>query len=221
MNWRTLPLLILTLLLGLLVWQAWRVWLHRWRLRRLAQFECPSWMLQSLRQTYPQLRPQDLKQVQDGLRQFLRICLQARGCQVAMPSQVVDALWHALILDTRRYQHLCRQVFGRVLHHTPAQAMSTRDPRNEPLRRAWRLACRDEGLNPQNALHLPLLFALDTTLAIPGGFRYVPDCGAKGSQDSHCGNSLGCSSSACSGSDSGCSSDGGGDGGGCGGGGGD
>jgi hypothetical protein len=150
MNWRTLPLLILTLLLGLLVWQAWRVWLHRWRLRRLAQFECPSWMLQSLRQTYPQLRPQDLKQVQDGLRQFLRICLQARGRQVAMPSQVVDALWHALILDTRLYQHLCRQVFGRVLHHTPAQAMSTRDHRNEPLRRAWRLACRDEGLNPQN-----------------------------------------------------------------------
>lgn len=227
MNWDTLPLLVLALLVGLVAWRAWRHWQYRWRLRYLTAFECPGWMLKGLRQTYPHLGPQDLMEVQNGLRQFLRICLQARGRQVAMPSQVVDALWHALILDTRRYQHLCRQAFGHVLHHTPAQAMSTQARRNEPLRRAWRLACRDEQLDPRNAKQLPLLFALDTRLAIPGGFRYAPDCSAKGNTDSYCGNSLGCSSSGCSGSsDSSGSSEGGGDsggdgGGGCGGGGGD
>jgi hypothetical protein len=38
----------------------------------------------------------------------------------------------------------------------------------EPLRRAWRLACADEGLDPRQATALPLMFELDTTLAIPG-----------------------------------------------------
>lgn len=219
MSWRTLPLMVLTLMMGVVAWMAWRSWQHRWRLRHLARFECPPWMLQSLRQPYPHLSAQDLNQVQDGLRQFLRICLQARGRQVAMPSQVVDALWHALILDTRRYQHLCQQVFGRVLHHTPAQAMTHPNHPDTPLRRAWRLACHDEGLDPRQARHLPLLFALDTSLAIPGGFRYVPDCNAPGAGGDYCGNSLGCSSSACSGSgESSCSGDGGS---GCGGGGGD
>jgi hypothetical protein len=171
---------------------------------------------------WPHLHPVALNDVERGLRQFFRVSLAARGRMVAMPSKVIDELWHALILDTARYQFFCRHAFGRVLHHTPAAAMRAQARGAEPLRRAWRLACADEGLDPRQAAALPLMFELDTTLAIPGGFRYEPDCSHPGS-GAWCGNALGCGSTGCGsshgsdGADAG--GDGGGDGGGCGGGG--
>ena len=183
-----------------------------------------------VRQTWPHLDEGALNDVERGLRQFFRVSLAAGGRVVAMPSKVIDELWHALILDTARYQHFCRHAFGRVLHHTPAAVMRAQAPGAEPLRRAWRLACADEGLNPRQAAALPLLFELDTTLAIPGGFRYLPDC-SRSAQASWCGNALGCGSSGCgsshdapsaaAGNDGGSEGGdgGGGDGGGCGGGG--
>jgi len=67
------------------------------------------------------------------------------------------------------------------------------------------------------------MFELDTVLAIPGGFRYEPDCTRPGSS-AWCGNALGCGSTGCGSSHDGDGhggdgGDGGGDGGGCGGGG--
>ncbi|MBE1188306.1 hypothetical protein IH740_25820, partial [Escherichia coli] len=43
----------------------------------------------------------------------------------------------------------------------------------EGIQRAWKLACRREGIDPLNPTRLPLLFALDTELAIADGFRYA------------------------------------------------
>ena len=37
-------------------------------------------------------------------------------------------------------------------------------------------ACKDEAINPRTPSRLPLLFALDAKLDIPGGFHYAPDC---------------------------------------------
>ena len=87
------------------------------------------------------------------------------------------------------------------------------------LRRAWWGACRDEGLNPRQPVQLPLLFALDAELGIPGGYRYVPDCRLLGADrgDTHCAAALACGGSSGGGNDG--DADGGGDGGGCGGGG--
>ncbi|MFJ3522541.1 glycine-rich domain-containing protein [Pseudomonas sp. NPDC090203] len=36
-----------------------------------------------------------------------------------VPSKMVDALWHAHILDTRAYREDCQQVFGRFIDHYP------------------------------------------------------------------------------------------------------
>lgn len=36
-----------------------------------------------------------------------------------VPSKVVDAIWHAHILDTRAYREDCQQVFGRFIDHYP------------------------------------------------------------------------------------------------------
>jgi len=35
------------------------------------------------------------------------------------PSKEVDQMWHDHILDTRSYQEMCENVFGRFLHHKP------------------------------------------------------------------------------------------------------
>lgn len=36
-----------------------------------------------------------------------------------VPSKIVDAIWHAHILDTRAYREDCQQVFGRFIDHYP------------------------------------------------------------------------------------------------------
>jgi hypothetical protein len=141
-----------------------------------------------------------------------------------MPSKVVDSLWHEFILHTRAYEGFCRRAFGRMLHHTPAEALASDAQRNSKqalgLRRAWYWSCKEEGIDPRKPDRLPMLFALDTTLAIAGGYRYVPDCSLLGADrgSTHCGTAFGCGSSCgSSSSGDGSSGDGDGGGGGCGG----
>ena len=47
------------------------------------------------------------------------------------------------------------------------------------IKRAWRLACAREGINPKTPSRLPLLFAIDG-VGIANGFRYQLDCMATG-----------------------------------------
>lgn len=208
-------LLALTLVTLLSLRQRWR---ERQRRAFIDNYRFAPHLSAEVASAYPHLSAAALRDVERGLRQFFRVSLAARGQMVGMPSKVVDELWHALILDTARYQYFCRRAFGRILHHTPARVMRAQAPNAEPLRRAWRLACRDQQLDPRAAIALPLLFALDGELDIPGGFRYQPDC-TQAQAGIWCGNALGCSSSGCSSGDSdGGGSDGDGGGGGCGGG---
>lgn len=180
---------------------------------------------------HPHLSEQELDLVFQGLRDYFRLCLRAGKRMVAMPSQVADDAWHEMILFTRHYRDFCRRAFGRFLHHTPAEAMRTPTQAREGIRRALRLACAAEGINPLRPDRLPLLFALDQQLRIANGFHYTLDCrngtaGAMGG-DAFCASHIGCSSGC--GGDSGDAAgegggeggDGGGGGGGCGGGGGD
>ena len=83
------------------------------------------------------------------------------------------------------------------------------------IRRAWRLACKLEGIDPKHPQRLPLLFALDAQLGIAGGFIYTLDCkdAATSSSGAFCASDIGsCGGDAGGDGDSGC-------GGGCGGGG--
>jgi hypothetical protein len=153
----------------------------------------PRHLRTAVRKTYPALTDAQLADIERGLRQFFHCHLRARGF-VSMPSQAVDAMWHAFILDTRAYQRFCRDAFGHFLHHSPAETLGRDAKRNDGLRRTWYHACKLEGIDPRAPTALPLLFALDTTLEIPGGFRYVPDCRridqAAGTGE-HCGTSFG------------------------------
>jgi len=201
----------------------------RWRktsaLRAIREHAFPAFLRQKLLQAYPQLDDAAARRVERGLRQFFGASAQANGRFVAMPSKVVDTLWHEFILHTRRYEAFCRLAFGRLLHHTPAEALAQTSgaravhgsTRQAGLRRAWYWACRDEGIDPRKPGRLPLLFALDASLAISGGYVYALDCKLLGADrgGTHCASDLssGCGSG-CGGDGGSSSSDGGGDGGG-------
>lgn len=200
----------------------WRNWSRQRRGAYIAAYPYQRFLDQRLAARRPELSAEQRSEVFAALDDYFQLCRKAGRRMVAMPSQAVDDAWHEFILFTRQYDKFCRHAFGRFLHHTPAEAMSTPTQASDGLKRAWRLACAHEKINPKTPERLPRLFALDAALGIAGGFVYQLDClaasgGAAGS--GYCASHIGCSGSSggCSG-DSG-SSDGGGCGGGCGGGG--
>ncbi len=204
---------------------AFGVWVRWRRERAVREAALPQFLKRRLRETWPHLDGKDCDLVERGLRQFFVACQRSDGKFVAMPSKVVDAMWHEFILHTRAYRDWCELVLGRFLHHTPAEALAGDAGRNDGLRRAWYWACRDEAIDPRHPTRLPLLFALDAKLKIEGGFRYLPDCRAIRAQGEanatvYCGSSFSDGTSSgdadgFGGSDGG--GDDGGDGGGCGG----
>ncbi|MBB5020219.1 hypothetical protein HNQ59_003536 [Chitinivorax tropicus] len=164
-----------------LVLGTWRRRRHRRRAQFLRQYEFPKSLIVRFRNNRPELTEHQLKQVEAGLRQYFRISQRSNRKLVAMPSKVVDELWHEFILHTRNYQDFCRKAFGYFLHHTPAASMSSPTTQQHAIRRAWHLACFDEGIPVHSTQQVPLIFGLDLTLSIAGGFYYVPDCRATNS----------------------------------------
>jgi len=231
-SWLSWGLASLLAVVLLAVWARWQ------REKFLREAPLPQFLKRKLRETYPHLSGKDVDLVERGLRQFFLACARSNRKFVAMPSQVVDALWHEFILHTRAYRDWCELALGWFLHHTPALALGADARDNDGLRRAWYWACRDESINPHAPTRLPLLFALDAKLGIANGFHYMPDCrdiarksdaggdgggvycGTSFSDGSYSGDSDSFGGVESSASDGGDSSDGGGDGGGgCGGGG--
>jgi hypothetical protein len=149
------------------------------------------------------------------------VARRAGSLPISMPSQAVDEAWHEFILMTRSYHDFCNAVLGRYLHHVPAEAMRAPTQAQEGLRRAWKICCALERISPRHPSYLPRLFALDTVLDFPGGFRYRPQCSPRSAHegDVHCATDIGCASGGSGCGTSGCSSSGdsGGCGGGCGG----
>lgn len=191
---------------------------HR-RTAYIITYKFPRYIQEKLGQKHPHLNPTQLSVVQKGMRQYFLMCLKANRRMVAMPSQIVDDFWHEFILNTKVYRDFCNGAFGRYLDHVPAEAMRDKTHAQDGIKRAWRLACALESINPQSPTRLPLIFVLDSLLSIPGGFRYSLDCEKRnddgGGGGGFCASHIGCGGG-CSGSSGGCGSDGGG---GCGGGG--
>lgn len=155
------------------------VWATYERQRLVREAPLPHFLKRKLRESYPHLSQRDAELVERGLRQFFLACLRSRGKFVAMPSRVVDSMWHEFILHTAAYRDWCALALGRFVDHVPAQALRRQASQarvNDGLRRAWYWACRDESIKPREPSRLPLLFALDAKLGIANGFHYQPDC---------------------------------------------
>jgi hypothetical protein len=63
-------------------------------------------------------------------RRFLKLC--AVRSKDLVPTKLVDEMWHAHILDTRKYHADCQAIFGHYLHHFPYFGIrGEEDRRNE------------------------------------------------------------------------------------------
>jgi hypothetical protein len=182
-------LLLVAALVGLGAFAAWQYGQRRTLAREhfIRAYVFPSDVLLELLKAYPQLQLKDAQLAARALRQFFLVHARAGGQLVAMPSKVTDALWHAFILDTRAYRAFCQQAFGSYLHHIPERAMRSGNDRQAAAWRTWRLACLEENVNPLGATRLPLLFALDAKLGIPGAVAYQPSEFKKPESSGGCG----------------------------------
>lgn len=187
--------------------------LFQWPARQrqfIEEYEFPLGLVSRFAGEHSHLKQRERDLIWQGLRQYFLMCHMSKKRMVSMPSQIVDEAWHAFILFTRDYQEFCHRGFGRYLHHTPAEAMSTPTLAQDGIKRAWRLACKQENINPLHSDRLPLIFALDGQLNVPNGFVYRIDCMAaqastlSATRSDYCAMHIGCSSG-CGGS--GCSGD--------------
>jgi len=193
-----------TLLLTLVALLGWRRQRQRARQAYIDNYAFRGRLQLRLAETYPHLSTDQQALVMQALREYFQICLEAKGRMIAMPSQAVDLVWHEFILFTRDYEQFCKKGLGRFLHHTPAEAMQARTAAQQGIKRAWRIACLREEIDPRKPGKLPLLFALDAMLEIPDGFHYTLDCLGRRDNNDYCASHINCSSG-CGG---GCSSDG-------------
>ena len=218
-------ILALALIGAFVLWQKWR---RASQSAFIENYPYQGFLDRRLAGRRPELSAEQRAEVLSCLVDYFQICRTAGRNMVAMPSQAVDDAWHEFILFTRYYERFCKQAFGRFLHHTPTEAMSSPTTASNGLKRAWRLACQRENINHRHPERLPRIFALDARLGLAGGFIYQLDCMAGAtagtSGNAYCASHIGCSGGGSSGdsSDNGSdgadgASDGGGCGGGCGG----
>jgi len=124
----------------------------------------PTAATHELLRQHPRLTGDDVARVVDGLRQWYLVVQLAGGRPLAMPSRVVDDLWHSHITCTRDYAAFCREAFSRFLHHHPESTMDEATAirqGGEHLRRTLALSRKVE-VTPG----LPLLFRIDTELEV-------------------------------------------------------
>lgn len=167
------------------------------QLSYIENYKFPRKVAIRVKEEYPHLSDDDVTIVLDALRDYFSMCQTGKKQMVSMPSQVVDVAWHEFILFTRNYKEFCTKAIGRFLHHTPTEAMKTPTLAQEGIKRAWRLACAREKIDPSSPHKLPLIFAIDDMLKIKDGFKYSLNCRDKSSPmygNGYCAGDIGCAS---------------------------
>ncbi len=171
-------LIFAALVAALLAVLGWRTLRKRRQLRFLQQYRFDAAYRKALWRDYPHLNDASLAQAEEALRQFFIMHWLSPRAQLQMPSRLADALWHAFILDTRRYQQFCQQAFGHMFHHLPAQPASAGASQNQAaaMQPSWNAAMQTRRYMVGALLGgIPLLFALDAAAAIDDGWLYPPD----------------------------------------------
>ena len=189
MNPIILILIILLVLIFFYIWNQSR--LKKYRENLIKTYKFPKKIENEILKKYPHLNEHQVKSVLSGLRTYFYLCNDSNKRFISMPSQVVDVAWHEFILFTREYESFCNRALGRFLHHTPAEAMRKPTLAQDGIKRAWRLSCKREKIDPLNPNHLPTLFAIDALLNIEDGFKYSLDC-SKSDSNQYCAGHIAC-----------------------------
>lgn len=146
---------------------------ERRREHYLRKFLFPVSLLVELKTVYPELSRKDFDLACHALRQFLSVHRASGFKAMGLPSRVVSDLWKAFSADTFVYDAFCRKAFGRFIRPKAVSPYPEKDSiEEEELGRTWHLCCEQEGVYRSSPSRLPLLFAIDTKLRIPGAIEY-------------------------------------------------
>jgi hypothetical protein len=166
--------LVVPLLLGALALALLQARVGHWRARQRAQAPLPVPRFDLRVVSDPGLDAAQCKRVEQGLRQYLHAL--ARGGarrRVAQPSVAVDWLWRSQQTRPAAWRQWLATALGFEPDYLAPRPPQPDEPEhNDALRRAWYWACRQESIDPRRPQRVPLLFALDDELRVPGGIVY-------------------------------------------------
>ena len=66
----------------------------------------------------PEMSDEEVSRAVHQYRRFLSLKVRYPGANL-VPTDDIDMIWHAHILDTERYAYDCQRLFGSFLHHEP------------------------------------------------------------------------------------------------------
>ncbi|MCM4080355.1 hypothetical protein [Paractinoplanes hotanensis] len=168
------------------------------RVAAIDAYRFPAAVRQRLASEHDSLSQAGLDQVESATRQWFRLAARHPRAKLTMPSLIAAALWTELSRQATEYAAFCTEAFGRASLDGPSPSGPTAPaspsgptapaspsgptaPASSSgpaaLADTFRFARQDENCGPAA---LPLLFRIDQQLAIRGGYRYLADCGGRG-----------------------------------------
>ena len=140
------------------------------RVAAIDRYAFPSSVRQRFSQGRPDLSAEDIRAVEDAVRQRFRLAARWPRARLAMPSVLAAEYWREFARQSGDYAAFCAAALGRRPRPDPASERSG-------LPETLVLARRDEG---GGADVLPLLFRVDRAIGVPDGRHYLADCGGRG-----------------------------------------
>lgn len=145
----------------------------------ITEYQFPTHVIKKWKTEYPNMTNNQQELALKALKQFFMIYAKSnhinkKSFAFDMPSKIADNLWHQFILSSRDYHIFCDTAFGRYLHHKQHDEPKLTDLRKENLSNELiNTFIATKSLEPQKLVgSLPLIFALDSIINIPGVFQY-------------------------------------------------
>jgi hypothetical protein len=147
------------------------------RLAAVDAYRFPAAVRQRFAAEHDGLSQAGIDQVEAATRQWFRLAARHPRAKLSMPSLIAASLWSEQARQSADYDAFCSQAFGRAFPPPPPPAAGPSGASAAALADTFRHARQDEDCAPTA---LPLLFRIDQQLAVPGGHRYLADCGGRG-----------------------------------------
>jgi hypothetical protein len=145
-------------------------WVEDRQHRFIQSYEFPASVKADLLIAAPSLTADSIAKILDGFKTYVLICRDYTDAIVAVPSTLVDCVWHSFLLSTQEYEYFCRRSLGRFLHHHPKGNKNADDP--YAIARAY-LGSKKYDNNALNAL--PTLFTIDHSFGYGDANRWHID----------------------------------------------
>lgn len=150
----------------------------------LPKYSFPLGVVTQFKMQYPKLSDKEISLIQTGLRDFFALIILNPTKKIAMPSRLVDDLWH-IFLEHDSYQDFCQTFVGKPIKHIESPESPKGFDKAQPIRKiSSDVHSTFKLLNKSNNTFyytfamvddkFPLLFMADYLLKADFGYFYDP-----------------------------------------------